>query len=162
MRAPANLGCMGCLGALGLFGIASTAIIWRQRSADVPLLEGLLGLLLSLPLALVLGLFSTAALVQLVMDQVWPSRVDVDAESLRFRMWHTWDGLLSGFRRVDTRLQRRDMEGVAFGTAQGGGCQLFVVHVSGNQFYAGFTGARPLAEQFALAILGSLAQADRP
>jgi|SRR6187399_421267 len=158
MREEVNLGCMSCLLFLALFGLASSATIWRYANVDVPWPQGLFGLFVSLPLGLLLGICSGAAVLQQLVHQLIPSRLEGTSVSLWLRIWHTWGGPLAGFKRTNTRVVRGDIEGVSFAIAQGGYSQLFIVHASGHQFYAGFSGDRRRAECYGTAILEWLAR----
>jgi len=147
---------------LAPFGWASA---WTIVSglADTPLsLQSLPFLVLSLPLAVLIGMWSVIVLAQTILHRLIPSRLQGEAGVLRLRLWRTWGGLLSGFRRTDVRISREHLVGLAVGFDQGRNAELFLIHSTGQHFYAGFTGDRQHLDKIATAIQPWLAEARAP
>jgi len=135
---------LGCLLSivLAVFGWTGAWTIVSGVHDAAWSVSSLFGIIVSLPLAIFLGAYAAAALVQDLLHFLVPSRLEGDATVLRLSMWRTWEGLLSGFRRIDARMLREHLVGVSVGLDQGQNAQLFLVHRSGYHFYAGYTGDR--------------------
>lgn len=112
-----------------------------------------------LPLAILLGTYTAVSLARASLYRLIPSRLEGDAVTLRLRIWRTWNGLLTGFRRTDARMPREHIVGVAIGHDQGRNAQLFLVHCSGQHFYAGFTGDLGTLERTGAAIQSWIGEA---
>lgn len=126
--------------------------IWALRH-DASGFLGWATLLVSLPLALLVGTHGLAALLQQLCRQFSPSRLEADDSNLRVRIWNTTGGLVSGFRRTDATVPRADVVGVALYTGQGGASQLFIAHASGLAFATGWSGTKEEATRLAQPIL---------
>src|SRR5690606_16723279 len=83
-----------------------------------------------------------AVLAQEVLHALLPSRLKLDPEGLHLRIWVTWGGVFSRFRRSDVLVKWDEIAGIAFGEAQVGETQVFIAHTLGWDCYAGFTGGR--------------------
>lgn len=128
--------CLGCYGAalILVFDLA-------HGPGPARCLTSLGGLLL----ALWIGTFCAGCLVQGLLLLAVPSRLGGDESALRVRVWNTWEGLASAFRRTDVRVPREHLTGVLLGTAQNGDSQLFLLHASGLAFGTGWRGTRERA-----------------
>jgi len=133
-------------------GYGGSWIIWFLRHGTSGLLAWA-ALLVSLPLGLFWGTYCLAALLQHLFRRFLPSRLEADQSTLHVRVWNTWEGLVSGFRRTDATVPRDQIVGVTFHTDQGGNSQLFIAHASGLAFGTGWSGTREEATRLAQPIL---------
>jgi hypothetical protein len=111
-------------------------------------LGNVVGYLVALPLGLAVGIFCIAGLTQLVLHRMVPTHLVGTDAALRLRMWQTWDGIREGFRRIDVSISRADIRTVYLSRTQGERWQLFLGHVRGPGFYAGFTGELAQVEEY--------------
>jgi hypothetical protein len=135
-----------CLGATGL-GIFA---VYERPGALFSWVQLLMGLLLSY-----VGLACLVVLLASILRAVSPSRLGGDDDTLRLSVWQTWggSGVWAPVRRVELRVPRADLRGVALSEGQGGpsDTQLFLLHRSGLALGTGWSGeaeeARALGER---------------
>lgn len=119
--------------------------------------SGQLLVLLGLAVCGWIGVSCLAHAVQLLLHAVSPSRLEGDRLRLRVRVWNTWGGLWSGFRRTNALFPREKLRGAALTAGQGGQSQLFVVHASGQAFGTGWSGDEDEGRRLATSFLRWLA-----
>jgi hypothetical protein len=161
LRHGASIGLVGvsvliCFSSLGY--LAADAI-WSLHDGKAGLL-GWAALLVSFPLALLVGTSCSAMLLQEALHGLFPARLHIDESHLRMSAWITWEGLLSGFRRINVTVPRCELTGVMLSLSQGGHSQLFLVHSCGLAFATGWSGTRETALRFGNEILRCLDPAN--
>ena len=124
------------------FGYGAALMTILSVRQDPSSLPAWAALLVGLSLGGLVGTVCAASVIQLLLHAIIPARLEGDESRLRVRVWNTWDGLLSGFRRTDVMVPGNQIEGVAFLTGRGGDSQLFLLHSSGLTFGTGWSGTK--------------------
>lgn len=145
-----------CLGAIGL-GVA--AVVERPTA-----LASWGQLVLGLPLWIV-GPACLACVVAWTLHALSPARLDSDEGDLRLSVWRTWEGTWAALHRLELRVPRADLRGVALVHGQGGAAdtQLFLLHRSGLALGTGWSGSTAQARAHGARVVDWLeGRADTP
>lgn len=140
-----------CLGATGLGMLA----VYEHPTALFSWAQLLMGLLLAY-----VGFRCLLAVLASILRARSPARLDGDDDMLRLSLWDTWggEGLWAPVRRIELRVPRADLRGVALSEGQGGppDTQLFLLHRSGLALGTGWSGEAEEAQALGERVVGWL------
>jgi hypothetical protein len=136
---------------------AAWAALWNVIASPSGWL-GWAALIVGVLLGGFVGTFALAGLMQSVLRSVFPTYLELDGNQhvVRMNAWNTWEGAMSGFRRVKAMLPYNQLEGFALLTGQGGESQFFLLHRSGLACGTGWSGTRPKATELGKSLMHRL------